>query len=101
MTRLGLDWPTDKRAGPEGWAAVTFDAAVSGSIGSPSAGIAGYGDGLMVAAPASTRAASTLMSSAATGAGSSAAWAGCMPGRRGAGAARVPRGGDAVAARWR
>src|SRR5947207_14466569 len=92
MTCLRLDWRTYKRAVRERWAAVTFDAAVSGSIGSPSARIAGYGDGLVVAAaPASTRAASTLMSSAATGAGRSAAWAGCMPGWR-AGAAGVVAG---------
>src|SRR5207344_2971905 len=67
MTCLRLDWRTYKSAVLDRWAAVTFDAAVSGSIGSPSAGMAGYGDGLVVAAPASTRAASMLMSSAATG----------------------------------
>src|SRR5260370_39942654 len=93
MGCLRVDGRTYKRAGLERWAAVTFDAAVSGSIGSPSAGIAGYGDGLMVAAPASTRAASTLMSSAATGAGSSADWAGGVPGSRGGAAAPVGGGG--------
>src|SRR5260370_23054260 len=98
MTCLRLDWRTYKRAVLERWAAVTFDAAVSGSIGSPSAGIAGYGDGLMVAAPASTRAASTLMSSAATGAGSPAAWAGCVPGWRAGAAVLVPGGRRAAGA---
>src|SRR6266567_1702414 len=36
MTCLRLDWRTYKSAVLDRWAAVTFDAAVSGSIGSPS-----------------------------------------------------------------
>ncbi len=54
--------------------------------------MAGYGDGLVVAAPVSTRAASMLMSSAATGAGRSAAWAECMPGWQAGAAVLVPAG---------
>ena len=53
------------------WAAVTFDAAVSGSIG-VSFSMSGYGGG-PVTVPASAMAARTLMSPAATGAGSPAA----------------------------
>ena len=78
MTCLRLDWRTYKRAVLERWATVTFDAAVSGSIG-VSFNMSGYGAG-PVTDPASATAASALISSAATGAG---IWAG-----RAAGAAR-------------
>ena len=77
MTCLRLDWRTYKSAVLDRWAAVTFDAAVSGSIGVSFTDEPVTGTGL---AAASATAARTLMSSAATGAGSPAAWAGRAPG---------------------
>ena len=68
MTCLRLDWRTYKSAVLARWAAVTFDAAVSGSIGF-SFSMSGYGGG-PVTVPASATAARALISSAATGAGS-------------------------------
>jgi hypothetical protein len=68
MTCLRLDWRTYKKAVLDRWAAVTFDAAVSGSI-RVSFGMGGYGGG-PVTVPASVTAARALISSAATGAGS-------------------------------
>ena len=79
MTCLRLDWRTYKSAVLDRWAAVTFDAAVSGSIGVSFGMGSGYGGG-PVMVPASATAARALMSSAATGTGSPAGGAGCVPG---------------------
>ena len=92
MTCLRLDWRTYSRAVLERWAAVTFDAAVSVSIGVLLPRAAGYGDG-RVMVPASARAGQRADQLGGQRGGQSAA-GGAQAGRpAGRAAVRCGRGG--------
>ena len=94
--------PDVEQARRDRWAAVTFDAAVSGSIGSSFGWSSGYGGGPGMV-PASATAARTLMSSAArpgrlvAGPAGPAGRAGRCAGGRGEAGQGMPPGGDALA----